>query len=62
MTTAAGLSVAIPAMFAYHYFEGKVDNFAIAMKEAVLLISEWLGIGKLKQELEHPKEDVDYGV
>ncbi len=66
LTTAAGLSVAIPTMFAYHYFEGKVDNFAIAMKEAALLISEWLGIGKPKEEgksySEHSGEDVDYGV
>ena len=50
LTTAAGLSVAIPAMFAYHYFEGKVDNFAIGMKEAGLIISEWLEIVKPKEE------------
>ncbi|MEW6618893.1 MAG: MotA/TolQ/ExbB proton channel family protein [bacterium] len=66
LTTAAGLSVAIPAMFAYHYFEGKVDNCAIAMKEAGLLVSEWLGVGKPKEEgknySEHSGEDVDYGI
>ena len=34
ITTAAGLSVAIPAIVAYHYFEGRVDNIASEMKEA----------------------------
>ncbi len=34
ITTAAGLSVAIPALVAYHYFEGKVDNIASQMKDA----------------------------
>ncbi len=34
ITTAAGLSVAIPALVAYHYFEGRVDNIASQMKEA----------------------------
>ena len=35
LTTAAGLSVAIPALVAYHYFEGKVDDYTAQMKEAV---------------------------
>lgn len=34
MTTAAGLSVAIPAMVFYHYFEGIVDNINSQMKDA----------------------------
>jgi len=50
LTTAAGLFVAIPTMVAYHYFEGKVDNYATLMKESATLVSEWLEIGKLKQE------------
>lgn len=33
VTTAAGLSVAIPALVAYHYFEGKVDNIGARMKD-----------------------------
>ena len=33
ITTAAGLSVAIPAMVAYHYFEGRVDDIANQMKD-----------------------------
>ncbi|MBU4251507.1 MAG: MotA/TolQ/ExbB proton channel family protein [Candidatus Omnitrophica bacterium] len=32
LTTAAGLSVAIPTLVFYHYFEGIVDNRAIQMK------------------------------
>ena len=27
LTTAFGLIVAIPAMFAYHYFEGRADDY-----------------------------------
>jgi len=50
LTTAAGLFVAIPTMVAYHYFEGKVDNYSTLMKESATLVSEWLEIGKLKQE------------
>ena len=34
LTTAAGLSVAIPTLVAYHYFEGKVDDYTVQMKEA----------------------------
>ena len=34
ITTAAGLSVAIPAFVAYHYFEGRVDGIEGEMKDA----------------------------
>ncbi len=47
ITTAAGLSVAIPALVAYHYFEGRVDNIASQMKDAA---SELI-------ELELPEKD-----
>jgi len=50
LTTAAGLFVAIPTMVAYHYFEGKVDNYATLMKESATLVSEWLEIGKLNKK------------
>jgi len=33
ITTAFGLSVAIPTLVAYHYFEGRVDNISIQMKD-----------------------------
>lgn len=34
ITTMAGLSVAIPTMIAYYYFEGKVDDINAQMKDA----------------------------
>jgi len=34
LTTAAGLSIAIPTIVLYHYFEGKVENISSQMKEA----------------------------
>ena len=33
ITTAAGLSVAIPTLVAYHYFEGRADNIAVQMED-----------------------------
>ena len=42
ITTAAGLSIAIPAIIFYHYFEGKVDNFYHQMKDAAEEILEHL--------------------
>ncbi|RKY36746.1 MAG: MotA/TolQ/ExbB proton channel family protein [Candidatus Omnitrophota bacterium] len=33
ITTAFGLSVAIPTLVAYHYFEGRVDNLSSKMKD-----------------------------
>lgn len=33
ITTAFGLSVAIPTLVAYHYFEGRVDNISSQMKD-----------------------------
>ena len=33
ITTAAGLSVAIPTLVAYHYFEGRIDNIASQIKD-----------------------------
>jgi len=32
LTTAAGLIVSIPALLAYHYFEGRVDEYAFRMQ------------------------------
>ncbi len=32
LTTAAGLTVAIPALIAYHYFEGRVDDYAFHLE------------------------------
>mgnify|MGYP000026368464 CR=1 FL=1 len=62
ITTAAGLSVAIPAIIFYHYFEGKVDNFYHQMKDAAESLIEWLDFKKFPQESEGLKEDVEYGI
>lgn len=64
ITTAAGLSVAIPAMVAYHYFEGRADEIYSEMKDAVQSLSRMLGFSlnrtdKLNGEI---KADVEYGI
>ncbi|MFA6635886.1 MAG: MotA/TolQ/ExbB proton channel family protein [Candidatus Omnitrophota bacterium] len=41
ITTATGLAIAIPAMLAYHYFEGEIERFTSEMKESVQQIFEW---------------------
>lgn len=41
ITTAAGLSVAIPTLVAYHYFEGRVDDIASQMKDVASEILEY---------------------
>lgn len=40
ITTAFGLSVAIPTLVAFHYFEGRVDNIAAEMKDASMELLE----------------------
>ena len=64
ITTAAGLSVAIPAIVFYHYFEGKVDDFSSQMKDTVQSLAEWLGIKEsgMAGETIIPQEDIDYGI
>lgn len=41
ITTAAGLAIAIPAMLAYHYFEGEIEKVTSDMKEAVQQVFVW---------------------
>ena len=41
ITTAAGLSVAIPTLVAYHYFEGRVDDYSAQMKESASELLEF---------------------
>ncbi len=41
-TTAAGLTVAIPAMVAYRYFESRVDRFVIEIEQHALRFVELL--------------------
>jgi biopolymer transport protein ExbB len=63
ITTAAGLTVAIPTMVFYHYFEGKIDTYYARMKEAAQLLSERLGERQLAFGSGPARtEDVEYGV
>jgi biopolymer transport protein ExbB len=63
ITTAAGLTVAIPAMVFYHYFEGKIDTYYARMKEAAQLLTERLGEKQLAFKSGPARtEDVEYGV
>lgn len=66
ITTATGLTVAIPAMIFYHYFEGKIDRYYAQMKESVQLLSEWLGETPVdfdeSNETINTKEDIEYGI
>ncbi|RII00121.1 MotA/TolQ/ExbB proton channel family protein [candidate division NPL-UPA2 bacterium Unc8] len=64
MTTAAGLSVAIPTIVFYHYFEGKIDNFSSQMKDAAEALMEWLRIKSpdVERKSGQSPEDVEYGI
>lgn len=57
ITTAAGLSVAIPTLVAYHYFEGRVDNIASQMKDVAMEFLEIEHISTVNR-----KENENYGV
>lgn len=41
ITTAAGLTVAIPTMTFYHYFEGRADLIYSQTKEVIEILLEW---------------------
>lgn len=43
ITTAAGLSVAIPALMFHRYFNGKLDELAMGMEEQALALVEVIG-------------------
>ena len=43
VTTAGGLTVAIPSLLFYRYFRGKVDELAIGIEEEALLLIDMLG-------------------
>ena len=64
ITTAAGLSVAIPAIIFYHYFEGRVDNFSNQMKDSAEELMEYLGVKESNSRTRHARsqEDIEYGV
>jgi len=52
LTTAAGLTVAIPTLVAYHYFEGKIDNMSCWMREVASKLLEFLGARPVTKKIE----------
>ena len=50
VTTAAGLSVAIPTLMCYRYFRGRVDELVLAMEQEALKMVEAL-LGQRQKEL-----------
>jgi biopolymer transport protein ExbB len=52
ITTAAGLTVAIPSLFFYRYFQRKVDELVINMEQEALKLVEVLNIDKLDRGTE----------
>lgn len=55
ITTGAGLTVAIPAMVAYHLFEGRVDDISAAMRDIVSEIGGLLGVQEFEDFVEESK-------
>jgi len=62
LTTAAGLTVAIPTLVAYHYFEGKIDNMSCWMKEVTSELLEFLGTKTAPVEPKEISGRRDYGI
>ncbi|MCB2263184.1 MAG: MotA/TolQ/ExbB proton channel family protein [Candidatus Thiosymbion ectosymbiont of Robbea hypermnestra] len=56
ITTAAGLSVAIPTLMFYRYFNGRVDKLAIGMEEQALELVEVIK-GERERDDGEPAED-----
>ena len=51
LTTAVGLSIAIPAMAAFNYFESRVDKTRSRMHYFVSVLNELLGFGQVHSHL-----------
>jgi len=49
ITTAAGLTVAIPSYFFYRYFKGRVDEYVISMEEEAINLIEAIERGHAAQ-------------
>ncbi len=64
LTTAFGLTVAIPAMAAFYYLEGEVDRVRAAMKDAVIRITLYFGKSPTRVETrdDAKPEEETYGV
>lgn len=55
ITTAAGLSVAIPSLIFYRYFRGRIDELVVAMEQEAIKMIEVLH-GEREQKTEPEKE------
>lgn len=62
LTTAAGLSVAIPTLVAYHYFEGRVDNYSSQMKNVASELLEFFGASPVSAAAIGGRENEDIGI
>jgi len=49
ITTAAGLTVAIPSYFFYRYFKGRVDQYVVTMEEQAISLIEAIERGNVAQ-------------
>lgn len=49
ITTAAGLTVAIPSFFFYRYFKGKVESYVVSMEEQAINLIEAIERGSVAQ-------------
>jgi biopolymer transport protein ExbB len=49
ITTAAGLIVAIPALFAYRYLRGKVDTIVVEMEKDAIKLADAVEVAQKKQ-------------
>jgi biopolymer transport protein ExbB len=49
ITTAAGLTVAIPSFFFYRYFKGKVESYVVEMEEQAINLIEAIERGNVAQ-------------
>lgn len=58
ITTAAGLTVAIPSLFFYRYFQRKVDELVINMEQEALKLVEVLNGDKLDRGINAKKPEI----
>jgi len=50
ITTAAGLIVAIPSLFAYRYLRGKVDGIVVAMEKDAIKLADAVEVAAKRQQ------------
>ena len=62
ITTAAGLSVAIPTLIFYHFLEGRIDNIVADMKDTALYFPEVFAKYQLKPSAGTKTEEENQGI